>query len=596
MSRKSTAGQTVATSPADLRRQAEGALAQVSEGTVPADVDTAKTMHELRVHQIELEMQNLELQRSAQALTESQERLRLAMLATNDVIWDWDVIADRQTWDGAASAVFGWTDIVERPQTAGWWMERVHADDRERVVLGFDAALADPDCERWEDEYRFRHLDGRYRAVYDRATILRDAAGRALRMVGAMRDVTERRHIDARMRQLSLAVEQSSNGIVITDLEGRIEYINAAGAATSGYAVEELLGRNPRILQSGRTSPDAYEALWRTLAAGEVWHGEFVNRRKNGEVYVEAETISPVRQADGRVSHYVGIKEDVTDRRRAESALRESERRFQDIATASADWVWEVDADGLYSFVSDGITELLGYTPQEILGKTPFDLMPPEEAARIGAEFAAIVSRREAFRELENTVRHKDGSLRHVLTNGVPILNSDGALLGYRGLDRDITERRRIGEHLQSLLDEQKAILDSRIVGIVRLRDRKYVWANEVFAEMLGYTLQELAGQSARIAYVSEEAYAGFAAMAYPAMLNGGTFRTEAQFRRKDGSLGWFEVSGSRLESESDESIWACMDITQRRAAEENCNCRPSSSIRFRTTSWSPILTAPLPM
>jgi len=302
----------------DLRREAEEVLDQQSADRVPEETDRHLLLHELRVHQVELEMQNNELQASGDALAASEERMRLAMLATNDVIWDWNVVTDQQTWSGAATAVFGWTDIVERPQTAAWWMERVHADDRERVVEEFDRALGDAQVLRWEDEYRFLHLDSGYRWVADRATILRDVNGRALRMVGAMQDISERRRTDDRMRQLSLAVEQSSHSILVTDLAGKIEYANAAFAASSGYAADELLGRNPSFLQSGQTPRETYEDLWRTLARGEVWRGEFVNRRKNGEHYNEAEIISPVRQADGKVTHFIGIKEDVTERRKTE--------------------------------------------------------------------------------------------------------------------------------------------------------------------------------------------------------------------------------------------------------------------------------------
>jgi PAS domain-containing protein len=116
MTRKNTPRQTAPTGSDDLRRQAEESLAQWSDGKTAGGIDPATALHELQVHQIELEMQNIELRRSEEALTASEERMRLAMLAINDVIWDWDVVTNQQTWNGAASAVFGWTDIVERPQ------------------------------------------------------------------------------------------------------------------------------------------------------------------------------------------------------------------------------------------------------------------------------------------------------------------------------------------------------------------------------------------------------------------------------------------------------------------------------------------------
>ncbi|MBI5899830.1 MAG: EAL domain-containing protein [Rhodocyclales bacterium] len=122
--------------------------------------------------------------------------------------------------------------------------------------------------------------------------------------------------------------------------------------------------------------------------------------------------------------------------------LSTSERRFRDIAEVSGDWIWEVDGEGRYTYVSDGVRRMLGYSPEEVLGRTPFDFMAPDEATAIGAAFAALAAERKAFSDLENVVRSRDGSAHITLTSGTPILDRDGKLLGYRGIDRDITARR----------------------------------------------------------------------------------------------------------------------------------------------------------
>ncbi len=132
---------------------------------------------------------------------------------------------------------------------------------------------------------------------------------------------------------------------------------------------------------------------------------------------------------------------DITGWKEAGTALKESEKRFRDIVWSSADWIWEVDAEGRYTYASESVMELLGYTPEEVIGKTPFDFMPPQEAVRVGAMFAEMTARRELFRDLDNINLHKDGSLRYVQTSGTPILGDDGGLLGYRGLDKDMTAK-----------------------------------------------------------------------------------------------------------------------------------------------------------
>jgi two-component system sensor histidine kinase/response regulator len=130
------------------------------------------------------------------------------------------------------------------------------------------------------------------------------------------RDITERKAAEAELRKLSLAVEQSPESIVITDVDGQIDYVNEAFVFNTGYSREEVIGCNPRILQSGKTPPETYVSLWSTLIEGEPWKGEFYNKRKDGSEYIEFAIITPLRQPDGTVSHYVAVKEDITEKKR----------------------------------------------------------------------------------------------------------------------------------------------------------------------------------------------------------------------------------------------------------------------------------------
>jgi PAS domain S-box-containing protein len=130
-------------------------------------------------------------------------------------------------------------------------------------------------------------------------------------------------------RRLSTAVEQSPASIVITDLEARITYVNRAFSLASGYRADEVVGQNPRILQSGETPPEIYQSMWDTLTAGEIWRGELINQRKDGSHYVEQATISPVRGSDGAISQYVAVKEDVSEQRRIEQELISHRQHLQ---------------------------------------------------------------------------------------------------------------------------------------------------------------------------------------------------------------------------------------------------------------------------
>lgn len=135
----------------------------------------------------------------------------------------------------------------------------------------------------------------------------------------------------------------------------------------------------------------------------------------------------------------------------AHTALAQSEKRFRDLAENTSDWIWEVDEKIRYIYASPKVTELLGYTPEEVLGKTPFDFMPAEEAARIRTDFDEMLQNPQPFQRVENINIHKDGSLRVLETSGIPLFDAEGRFSGLRGIDRDITERKKAEEEIKRL-------------------------------------------------------------------------------------------------------------------------------------------------
>jgi PAS domain S-box-containing protein len=145
-------------------------------------------------------------------------------------------------------------------------------------------------------------------------------------VVGAakvVRDITARRRDEEQLRKLSCAVEQSPAAVMITDVTGRIEYVNRTFTQVTGYSLEETLGKNPRMLKSGRMSVEAYRDLWAAITTGQIWRGELENRKKNGQLFWERDTISPLLDQAGKVTHYIAIMEDITGSKRAEEKIRQ---------------------------------------------------------------------------------------------------------------------------------------------------------------------------------------------------------------------------------------------------------------------------------
>jgi two-component system sensor histidine kinase/response regulator len=223
--------------------------------------------------------------------------------------------------------------------------------------------------------------------------------------------------------------------------------------------------------------------------------------------------------------------------KRSDETLRTNEHRLRDIIFTSADWIWEMGPDGRYTHVSQNIEAMLGYAPSDLIGRTPFDFMPPHEATRVAGMFQEIVSRKTAFHDLENVCLRKDGTLRTMLTSGVPILSAKGEFLGYRGTDKDISERKQA----EAALRERETIYSAIVtqagdaIELVDLETFRFVEFNDASCKLLGYTREEYA--QLRVsdirADLSEETPRSLMSEVIP----GQELRFETKHRRKDGTL-----------------------------------------------------------
>ena len=175
-------------------------------------------------------------------------------------------------------------------------------------------------------EVRLRRFDGSIIWVRLTCRIIRDGEGKILHYEGCAEDITERKQAEASVRKLSQAVEQSPVSIVITDTFGKIEFVNTKFTQVTGYSSEDVIGRNPKILASGQTARETYRHLWKTIRSGNVWRGEFSNRKKNGDIFLEHATIAAVKNAEGIITHFVAVKEDITERNKLEEQLRQTQK------------------------------------------------------------------------------------------------------------------------------------------------------------------------------------------------------------------------------------------------------------------------------
>lgn len=208
----------------------------------------------------------------------------------------------------------------------GDWIDRFVVPERQRLIRRAFAALHNGEPYPAEVEAEIMTREGLRRLIHWHNTPAYDAQGKIAGVTAIGEDITERKQAEARVRELSRAVEQSPSIVMLTDRHGWIEYVNPKFTEVTGYAPDEVLGRNPRILKSGETSAPEYESLWERVLSGGVWRGEFHNRRKNGELYWESAAISALRGEDGEITNFVAVKEDITERKRLEAELETQQK------------------------------------------------------------------------------------------------------------------------------------------------------------------------------------------------------------------------------------------------------------------------------
>jgi diguanylate cyclase (GGDEF)-like protein/PAS domain S-box-containing protein len=245
-------------------------------------------------------------------LKRSEQRYHLAQLAANIGSWEWEIRTGEVFWSEYVYCIFGLPE-GGFPGTLDSYKELVHPDDRERVEKAIKSAFIQKE---YNIDHRIIRPDGSIRWVRGSGQVFYDQEQNPLRMHGIVQDITEEKMNREQLLILSRAVEYSPVSVVITDLDGLISYVNPKFTEVSGYTKDEVVGKNPRILNSGIQSPDFYKSMWKTIASGKEWQGEFCNHTKDGVEYWEKATISAVRDDEGKPRHYVAIKEEITEKRK----------------------------------------------------------------------------------------------------------------------------------------------------------------------------------------------------------------------------------------------------------------------------------------
>lgn len=381
--------------------------------------------------------------RLAQELRDSEQRMSLAAEATGIGIWVWDV-ARNQVWGSEQwLALFGFA-----PGTAVTFeqvIQRIHPADRDMVERGVAASRVDRSD--YLSDYRIALPDGGQRWVVARGRMCPAANRRPARMVGTTIDISHRKQMELALAESELRYrtlfEAAPEGILVIGADGNVVAANLAQARLYGYeSPEQLEGTYAPMCVAERDRDRARQTMAELLEGRERPPRQYAAVRQDGSEFIAEVTSAILRDTGGRVQGYLCLTRDVTAATRAEAALSESLRRFRQVAEIAGEFIWEVDAEGLFTYASPSAEKMLGYAPVELVGKKHFyDLFAPSMREEQKAAAFQVFAGRQAFRGLANANVGRDGKIVYLETSGSPILGPDGSLVGYRGADTDVTAR-----------------------------------------------------------------------------------------------------------------------------------------------------------
>jgi diguanylate cyclase (GGDEF)-like protein/PAS domain S-box-containing protein len=412
-------------------------------------------------------------------LQQAEDRNHIALGAANIALWEWDLVTAQQKWSSECQKLMGLApDVRVGFET---FIHAVHPEDRAKLKHDVEAAIRDQ--RNYNHEYRVIWPDGSVHWQLAKARPFYDESGKPLRMIGIAMDIDDRKRSEEQLRLQAEVLNALANAVVITDPDAHIMWANPAFTKLTGYALDEVRSKTPRFLKSGRHPAEFYAGLWQTIKAGNVWLGELVNRRKDGALYNEEMTITPVKDDGGAITHFVAIKRDVTARKRLEERMR----MLANAVENSSNLIAMTGPDLHIVFVNQALSHALQWSQADLVGRHASVMISKNNPP----DFLKQVASPSDWRGECHALR-KDGSDLTALLSINPILDEGGELLGLIGIAQDISERKRAEKELIFKNALLQAEAETTLDGILVVDNENcIILSNRHFAEIWGVS-QEL--------------------------------------------------------------------------------------------------------
>jgi two-component system cell cycle sensor histidine kinase/response regulator CckA len=424
-----------------------------------------------------------------------------------------------------------------------------------------------PDSKRICEGPRMKDQNKTKKQLIEELEVLRN------QLVEPKKGETKRKPVKEALREseetFRALAENANDGIFVAMGEGVHAYANKRAGEITGYSVAELLKSNIKDL----VHPDELKRImerYRKRLAGEpvpLQYETVIIRKDRKSLPIELTGAKTTWH--GQPANLVMIR-DITERKQAEDALREKQETINAVIETSQDWIWAIDHQGVHTYSNPAIERILGYGTEEIVGRSSLDLIHEDDKKMVESILRECEEKRCGWNNLLLRWRHKNGTYRYLESNAVPILNSKGDLVGFRGVDRDITERKRAEEALHESEERMKSIFRAAPIGIGVVTNRVLMDVNARICEMTGYSREELVGSSARIVYPTQDDFDYVGTEKYRQIAEKGTGSVETRWMKKDGTIIDVLLSSSPIDP-SDLSrgvTFTALDITECKRAE----------------------------
>ncbi len=430
-----------------------------------------------------------ERKRAVNELRKNEVRLEEAQRIAHFGWWERDFSTNRVLLSDELCRIFG-VQPADIPEWHQRWLHLIHPEDRSRVAESAAAALRRGP--RYDVEYRVVRPDGTVRVVHSRGDVTWDDAGRPMRQFGVLQDITELRRAERELRaseaRFRIFVDHAMDAFFLLDDRLSVIDVNRQACDSLGYSREELVGMQPRDFDVGLDEA-SMTRLNQRVVAGETLTFETLHRRKDGTsfpVEIRAGQFEP----GGRL---LCLVRDITERKRGVDALRASEERFRTLVQFSFDVYWETDAQ--HRFIRQEFVEGLAATPApgSDIGKTPWELPEFEASEEDWRRYRETLDAHLPFRDFELARSTPDGGKRYVSASGTPVVDEEGHFLGYRGVGRDVTERKQAEVDIRESEQRFRTLFEKANDAIFVENERdEIVEVNERACSLLGYSRQEL--------------------------------------------------------------------------------------------------------